>query len=344
MTARMRDVVKLESVRASDLPLPAKCLSWPERSPKRQPHVNLRHLRCFIIAATRETFVAAAADAAMTPSALTTTIKQLEDELGVRLFDRTTRRVKLTATGADFLPMARRLVRDFNHAMEEMRASSDGERGHVSLATYSSVMNYVVKPAFVAFATAFPGIGFTIRDGIAKHIHASVQNGVADVGICSRWKEARELIYEPFLHDQLGVLCRPDHPLLAASGPITWEMLSRFPYVALTDASATRHLLDANPEIRRILPEPRHEVLSFNVLHPMLEIPDFFAVIPALLAIASGGSGLAFRRLQEPVIEREIFLINRRNQELQPAVQKFLQHLRRECPQMTLPDGVRFSI
>lgn len=315
----------------------------PERPPKRQAHVNLRHMRCFIVAATRETFAAAAAELSTTPSALTTTIKQLENELGIRLFDRTTRRVELTAAGADFLPSAQRLVRDFNLAMDEMRATAGGMRGHIGIATYASVMNHIVRPAFVSFASEFPKIGFTIRDGIAKHIHASVRDGAADIGISSRWKDARDLDFEPFLHDQLGVLCRHDHPLLAAPEPIRWEMLSPFPYVALTSGSGTRNLLDAIPGIRKILPEPTHEVLSYNILQPVLEIPGFFAIIPALLAASSGRPDLAFRRLQEPVIEREIFLIRSRNRELQPAARKFLHHLRREFPRMKLPDGVRFS-
>ncbi|MCG8356733.1 MAG: LysR family transcriptional regulator, partial [Kiloniellales bacterium] len=97
-------------------------------------NVTLRHLRAFVEVAHQGAFTRAAQALALSQPALTVVINQFETELGFKLFDRTTRRVRLTQEGERFLPTAEHLLDDFDQALEDLRAVSERRRGKVAIA------------------------------------------------------------------------------------------------------------------------------------------------------------------------------------------------------------------
>ena len=101
--------------------------------------VNLRHIRAFLAVAQLASFTRAADRLSLSQPALTICIRQLEDLVGVALFNRTTRRVRLTKAGEDFLPTAERLIHDFEAAIDDVRAIAERRHGRVSLATISLI-------------------------------------------------------------------------------------------------------------------------------------------------------------------------------------------------------------
>ena len=90
-----------------------------ERTSKR---LSIRHIRAFVAVAKHRSLTRAAESLFVTQSALSLTIQHLEDDLGVSLFDRSTRRLDLTQAGEEFLPSAERLLQDFDSSIREMRA------------------------------------------------------------------------------------------------------------------------------------------------------------------------------------------------------------------------------
>src|SRR6476661_7204182 len=105
-----------------------------ERHPLRPPDLKrqdvlmpeLRHLRCFVVAAEELNFTRAAARLHVAQQSLSSTIRLLEQSLGVRLFDRTTRVVKLTTAGESLLPAARRIIAEADSAFAAVRAVAEG--------------------------------------------------------------------------------------------------------------------------------------------------------------------------------------------------------------------------
>ena len=92
-------------------------------------NISLRHLRAFSAVAEAESFTAAARQLFLTQSTLTKTIRELEQEIGLALFERTTRKVVLTTQGNAFLPVARRLLNDFELLLSDLREKSAGSSG-----------------------------------------------------------------------------------------------------------------------------------------------------------------------------------------------------------------------
>ena len=89
-------------------------------------NISIRHIRAFLAVARDGSFTRAAESLHLTQSTLTGTIKQLEEQAGLTLFDRTTRQVLLSGEGERFLPVAERLLSDFDTAMTDLRAVAEG--------------------------------------------------------------------------------------------------------------------------------------------------------------------------------------------------------------------------
>src|SRR6202012_2339814 len=108
--------------------------------------ISLRHLRCFVAVAETGSFTLAAGRLFQTQSALTATIQQLETSVGLRLFDRTTRRVEMTDDATRFKVVADKIIRDFDSAIGDLQAVAKSQRGHLRIAAAPSVMTHILAP------------------------------------------------------------------------------------------------------------------------------------------------------------------------------------------------------
>ncbi len=302
---------------------------------------SIRQLRAFVAVAKLRNFTAAAQRLSVTQSTLTSSMQQLEAELGVRLFDRTTRKVSLTSAGAAFLPVAEKLVLDFDTAISDAKLLGTGERGKVSIATAASVMMHILAPCVAQFTESYPDIHLTIRDGVSADVHQRVAVGEADLGLSTPPDTGTALQFTPVLADQLGVVCRPEHPLLQGRGALPWSALQRYKYVRLTLDTGTRALLDSVGSMAPAAHQVTHEVSTVNMLYWLLIGNDGFSIVPALVADLPALRGLQFRLLGSPAIERQVGLLRSPDRSPSPAVQRFVQAIEHRLQATVSQSGVR---
>src|SRR5690606_21170140 len=119
-------------------------------------------------------FTLAAQRLFQTQSSLTATIKQLEEAVDLRLFDRTTRRVELTKDAIWFKVVADRILRDFDNAINDLQAVSKGQRGHIKIAAAPSMMTHILAPSLLAFRKSYPDIAISVYDEGSDQIERSV--------------------------------------------------------------------------------------------------------------------------------------------------------------------------
>ena len=151
--------------------------------------LKLRHVRAFVEVARQGSFRRAAEKLFVSQPALTITINQLEELVGVGLFNRTTRRVNLTIDGEDFLPIAERLVADFDRAIRDLKMTAERREGKVSIAVLPSLTINLLPGLLARFKDANPGIRVILRDDNAKGVQRQVLNNESDFGISNRWEE-----------------------------------------------------------------------------------------------------------------------------------------------------------
>ena len=151
-------------------------------------NITLRHLRTFIIVARQGSFNLAAQELSRTQPAVTLAIKQLEEFVGIKLLERTTRSVAPTNEGENFLPIAERLVRDFDSAIYDLRATAERRVGHVSIAIVPSVATNLLPPIIKTFSNAYPGINLHLDDDSSRGVQQRVERNEVDFGVGSMWQ------------------------------------------------------------------------------------------------------------------------------------------------------------
>jgi DNA-binding transcriptional LysR family regulator len=290
--------------------------------------ISLRHLRCFVAVADTGSFTLAAARLFHTQSSLTATIQQFEEAVGLKLFDRTTRRVLLTEDAVRFKAVADRILRDFDNAIGDLQAIAKSHRGHVRIAAAPSMIVHILTPALAAFRRAYPDITISVRDGSSDKIERVVLDGEVDFGIASRLNNYPELDYVPIVTDAFGVIFPNDHPLACTNGPIRWSELSAYEYIALTTDTGIGAFLEAYPELGlHEKANPYDHASSTTSLYAMLSLGGKISVLPALAAQAGPLKEFKFRELCEPTITREICLITRQMRSFSANMQRMLEVL-----------------
>jgi DNA-binding transcriptional LysR family regulator len=282
-------------------------------------NVNLKQIRAFVAVAQLGSFTSAANLMRLSQPALTVIIRKLEDAVGVSLFDRTTRRVVLSDQGRDFLPIAERLLKDFELAIEDIRAVAEHRRGRVAISALFSVAVVLLPPPISAFAKAYPAISIRLRDDNSGAVRRSVRLNEVDFGFASMDEEDRELDFTPVLRDQMGIVARHDHPLMKRRRRLRWSDIEGYPFLGLGYETGVYSALQDVKNLPEAVRTPQYEISSTATVEAIIESGLGLTVLPALAITGRKRSALEFRPVSEPTIVREVCLIKRRGRSLSPA-------------------------
>lgn len=282
-------------------------------------NVTLKQLRAFVAVAAGGSFTGAANTLHVTQSTLTSSIKALEAELGMPVFDRSTRTVVLTRQGALFLPAARRMLRDLQDALNDLTMVADRERGSVSVGAAASFITYVLTPALIGMAAAYPGIDTHFTEGTTQSIAQGVLSGEADFGISTLFEPIAGLDATLLLTDAYGAVCNAAHPLNAERAPMTWSKLARHRMVRLSRNNGIRALLDREPKIADLFRGTAYEVSGVAALQALLNQGFGYSALPALAAKSLVIDGLRFHGLSRPAVRRELYVVKKKGRSLSPA-------------------------
>jgi LysR family transcriptional regulator, carnitine catabolism transcriptional activator len=178
-------------------------------------------MRAFVVVARHGSFNRAADELSRSQPAVTLSIKQLESYVGLKLFERTTRKVTPTTAGEKFIPVAERLLREFDMAIYDVTATADCRSGHVSMSVLPSVATRILPDVISEFTEKFPDISIHVSDYNAQGVQRSVERNEVDFGIGSLWHPNSKLEFRPLMEDRFELVCHKDHPLAAgaAEGP-----------------------------------------------------------------------------------------------------------------------------
>ncbi len=263
----------------------------------------------------------------VTQSALTQRLQKLEDALGARLIDRTTRSVALTAVGQAFLPNARRLLGQFEQTFSDIRDVIDVAGGRVTVASLISVATYVMPSVVSRFVEQYPNVGVRIIDVAEREIMPYVRRGEAEFAIDMKTDDIDgDLTATPLMQDRFVLACRDDHPL-ARGGAIDAADLAGLPLMMLGSRSGTSRVLQAHLAERLKSVKWLHEVQHLSTMVGFLEAGMGAGIVPHMVMRGLASHRLVSRPLTGPDLSRELVLIERRGTTLSPAADRLKQML-----------------
>ena len=287
-------------------------------------------VQAFIAIAERANFSRAAEDLHITQTALSRRMQNLEAFLGVKLVERTTRSVALTAIGQNFLPQARRLLADLGLALTEIRETGKSLRGDVTIACVPTVGVHYLPRIVQQYAALYPANRLKILDHASSGVAAAVLQRAAEFGINMQGAHDAELRSVPLLKDQFVLVCRDDHPL-ARKRRIAWKQLEPHALILAGAESGNRPLLDVALEKQHVRLRSFYEVQRSSTAVGMVAEGVGVTVVPGLAVQKGAYPRLRVVPLVEPVISRTLVLLSRTRAHLTPAAQALYDLIRKQA-------------
>lgn len=189
-------------------------------------------LKAFLALAEEQKFTVAAQRAHLTQSALSQLIARLEDRVGVRLFERGTRSVKLTPEGERFALSAARVVQEIDTVLGDLKAVAQFEQGQVALAVVPSLAAFWLPGILRGYRAQFPGIRLLISDGSSARCHDMARQGLVDFAMSSQPGEPGEVDSELLFEEPLHIAL-PDSHRLAQRTQLTLKDLQGLAFMHL---------------------------------------------------------------------------------------------------------------
>jgi len=292
---------------------------------------DLRHLRAFAAVARHGGFTRAAERLHTSQPALTLLVRQLEASLGARLFDRNTRNVQLTATGAQLLPAVERLLADLDTTIGGVRDAVARSSGRVIVAALPSIASSLLPGAIARAVADNPGISVAVRDAVAGRISAMVRAGEADLGVAGRPDAGEPLAFDRLHTDRLVAACPLTHAL-AKRRRIAWADLVGESFISMSRDSSVRRLVEGAFAAIGQRHEPAYEVVYLSSAVSMAAAGLGIAVVPSSALDALNTRRIAVRPLVGPAVEREIGVLTSQSRSLSPAARFFADRLRPARP------------
>ena len=205
--------------------------------------MTLKQLKAFLVLARTLNYANAANELCLSQSALSLSIKTLEEELGGKLFKRNTRRVEITTEGQSLIPYAKKLLANWEDMEKDVKQRFKLNRGTLNIASMPFATHAVLPAVMHDFSQLHPNISFSIHDITNEKIIEKVQEGIFEIGICFEPKPNDQLIFQPLFNEDFLALL-PKHHVLAKQKSVTWLELCSCPFVTLQNPSIIRHVIE----------------------------------------------------------------------------------------------------
>ncbi|ROT46391.1 LysR family transcriptional regulator [Pusillimonas sp. NJUB218] len=294
-------------------------------------NISLKQLQVFRVVAAERNFSRAGELIGLTQPAVSRAITELETQVNLRLFDRTTRDVKLTPAGQILAQRLPRWIDDLENTLNELHSWANNRTGKVRVASSPTLSAALIPHCLAYCAKQEPGLQVILVDRIQQNVLSSILSGEVDFGIIVEPDAAhlRELHCETLLVDPFVVVCPDDHPLVRitskgkperAQRQVRWSALSDAKLILLDQASGSRRLIDsllARHHIAyRVEQEVGHVTTGFEMVRAGLGIN----IVPRLAIPETGLPGLQIY-CPTPIENRKIMLARQKNKTLAPLAE-----------------------
>ncbi|WP_043358251.1 LysR family transcriptional regulator [Cupriavidus basilensis] len=296
-------------------------------------NLSMRDVETTLVLGRTLNFRQAAGQLHLSQSALSTQILRIEESLGVRLFDRTTRTVRLTAAGEVFMQQAAILQAAFRDAIDAVSGIASAERGHVAVAALPSLAARLLPRVLMAYRREHPKVTLKVCDTLSGPAFDLVRAGEVDFALTAADPQQADLHYDPMMSDRFVLLIPSEHPLAHGKGPVRWADTVDAGHVSMTHPSSVRQYAEWAFLQNRIRFQPVFEAEHLATIAAMVECGFGVAALPEIAAGTVRQAGIVERLLTAPVTERSIGLVTARNRSLSPAAVALVGVLRAHLAQ-----------
>ncbi|MFI8415887.1 DNA-binding transcriptional regulator YeiE [Serratia sp. NPDC078593] len=284
-------------------------------------HITLRQLQVFTEVLKSGSTTQASVVLALSQSAVSAALADLEGQLGVQLFDRVGKRLVINEHGRLLYPKALALLEQASEIEQLFRY--DG--GALRIAASSTIGNYMLPEMIARYRNDFPATPLELNVGNSQDVIGAVADFRVDLGLIEGPCHMPELVTQPWLDDELVVFAAPDSPL--TQQPLTLAVLAKSPWILRERGSGTREILDHLllahlPHFQLVMELGNSEAIKHAVRHGIGISCLSRRVISDQLAAGT----LVELKVPLPPLMRTLYLIHHRQKHISNALQRFLSY------------------
>lgn len=284
--------------------------------------MNLRQLYYFRSLAKLEHYTQAAADLSITQPSLSHAISELEKELGVYLFEKQGRNVRLTKYGRSFLEYVETALEVLEKGEKKMQKLSSPTHGIIDLAFIYTLGARFIPKIIQDFSKmdAYKNISFSFSQGATKKIIQGLKEEKYDLAFCSFKENEPDIDFIPIAEQELVVIVPLDHPL-AAQDRVHLKDTAPYPFIFFNRESGIRHIINNLFAQVNLKPKIICEVEEDSAIAGLVSVNYGIAVMPRITTLTQ--FNVKVLSIEEPAYQRNIYLASLKNHYLSPAVCNF---------------------
>ena len=287
---------------------------------------TLRQMRAFVALARTGSFTLAAEYLHVTQAALSGLIKELESTLGIRVVDRSTRRIALTDIGRELYPLFSKMIDDLDGALSDIANHTKLKKGMVRIAAPQLMSCTMLPQVIAAYRAEYPDIQVKLVDCAVENVTARVLSGEVDVGVGPEREASAQVEAVPLFEMPFAIVFPREQPL-ACRARVTWSDLCVSPCFALQGQFTERLLNDLHGALRDVPLNPTNEVTFMTTALAMVSAGLGVTVCLPYAAPLVTLHQLHMRQLYEPELTRRFFVYRRESRSLSPAAESFIGFL-----------------
>lgn len=291
---------------------------------------TVKQLRAFVAVAQHQSFAQASEEIHLSQPALSIAIRNLEEQLGGKLFERTTRQLALTPEGDALLPIAQRLLQDWQGAYNELHQRFALRRGRLAMACMPSLAAANFPTAIASFHQRYPEIDISLEDIVMEDVLAAVSSGKIELGVAFEQQHGDGLQAIRLFQDKAVVALLPQHKL-ASQAQISWQQLAQEPFITLNQRSGFRQTVEQAQQQADAFPTHIYEANQLMTVASMAAAGLGLCVVPGFCKQRMGQMGLQCVSLIAPVQKRWVCLYSKKQHSLSTAAQA-MQKVLQEHP------------
>ncbi|MBJ2157560.1 LysR family transcriptional regulator [Variovorax sp. IB41] len=301
-------------------------------------NLSTRQMRAFLQVARLGNFTRAAEQAHITQAGLSILIREMEKQLGCRLFDRTTRVVNLTPAGRRLLPVVERLVTDLDDVAAQLGAEGDEARQTLRIAATPLVSSHLLPQVFTTFRQAHPQVSLRLFDADLRDVEAMVAAGDADVGLGFFFKAAAGLERTPVgrFHLMRVAASADEADEAPAIGTVPWSALRTAELIGLPPGNPIQKVIDQHLVATIGRADAQRPTFNFfGTLISMVEAGFGTAVMPTFALAACRRHRVRTDVLVKPKVGLDFYRIAKRGAHETEAMQAFVATLEKALPALS---------
>ncbi|WFU42200.1 LysR family transcriptional regulator [Bradyrhizobium sp. CB82] len=273
-----------------------------------------RQLKCFLVISESGSVTGAAERLDIAQPSLSQMLLRLEEELGSKLFQRTSRGVVLTEAGQVFREHARNIISDIERARDEIKAEDSYVRSEVTIGLPSSFATLIGAPLIAAAAQETPRVQLRLIEAMSGHIREWLTKGDLDVGVLYGIQDSRHLLLEQIAVEELFLVGPPNafkhcdrHGF--AEDAVDLSSVDTFPLIVPTGQHGLRRFVDERARSSQLKLNIQHEINSLTVIKHLVQSGHGYTLLAhAAISEELKRGELSAARIVKPVFRRGIFL------------------------------------